>query len=124
MMTTSNENEIPQSKKIMLWVLTAGLWVATLVMGFLAFVAIQDIATTGVGFLLSRIEDMGLVERRGWVTTTRNVSTILAGLAWLTVAVGGMEYHFRHMGQRRSYRLFAWTLGIEMALLIINVLFF
>jgi hypothetical protein len=124
MMTTSNDNEIPQSKKIMLWVLTAGLWVATLVMGFLAFVAIQDIATTGVGFLLSRVEDMGLVERRGWVTTTRNVSTILAGLVWLTVAVGGMEYHFRHMGQRRSYRLFAWTLGIEAALIVISVLFF
>jgi hypothetical protein len=122
MMTTS---EIPQSKKIMLGLLTAILWLATAAVGFLAFIAIQDIATSVVAFaLMGETVDIGVVETHGWITTARNVSTIIGGLLWLSIVVGGMEYHFRHVGQKRSYRVFAWTLGIEAVLIVISQIVF
>ncbi len=124
MMAVTNQEEISQSKKITYWLLTIVLWLATVALGFLAFIAFQDIVTTSVGFLVARNPDIGIVETRGWITTARNVSTIIGGLVWLAVMVGGMEYHFRHVGQRRSLRIFAWTLGIEVALVVISTLFF
>jgi hypothetical protein len=117
-------SDIPQSKKILQGLLTAVLWLATAGVGFLAFIAFQDIATTAAAFALTGSADLGVVETRGWITTTRNVSSIVGGLLWLSVVVGGMEYHFRHIGQRRSYRIFAWTLGIEAALIAISILLF
>ena len=118
-------NEMPQSKKIMHGLLATVLWLATAGLGFLAFIAIQDIATSAVAFaLVDDTPEIGVVETHGWITTTRNVSTIIGGLLWLSVVVGGMEYHFRRVGQRSSYRVFAWTLGIEAALVVINLLLF
>lgn len=123
-MTTSDEQTIPQSKKIMLWLFTLVLWLATAGIGVLAFIAFQDIATTAVAFALTGSTDIGTVEMRGWITTTRNVSAMLGGLLWLAMVVGGVEYHFRHVGQRRSYRVFAWTLGIEVMLIALSVFLF
>lgn len=123
-MAVTNQEQTSQSRKIMLWLLTLLLYLATVGMGFLAFIAFQDIFTTAVGFLMARNPDVGIVETRGWITTARNVSTIIGGLVWLAVMVGGMEYHFRHVGQRRSYRVFTWTLGIEVVLVIVSALFF
>jgi hypothetical protein len=122
MMMTS---EMPQSKKIMHGLLATVLWLATAGLGFLAFIAIQDIATSTVALaLVDDTPEIGVVETHGWITTTRNVSTIIGGLLWLSVVVGGMEYHFRRVGQRSSYRVFAWTLGIEAALIAISTLLF
>ncbi|MBZ0298917.1 MAG: hypothetical protein K8J31_04205 [Anaerolineae bacterium] len=118
MMSVSDDNPIPQTKKLALGAVTLVLWLATVALGFLAFVAFQDILTTGVAFLIARQPDIGVVAARGWITTARNVSTILGGLGWLAIMVGGMEYHFRHVGQRGSWRMFAWTLGIELALIV------
>lgn len=120
----SKQNEVSRSRKIGLWLLTAVLWVTTVGLGFLAFIAFQDIATTAIGYLLSGDPEVDVVQARGWVTTTRNVSTMIAGVLWLIMVIGGMEYHFRHVGQRRSWRIFAWTLGIELLLIAISVLIF
>ena len=120
----SKQNEVSRSRKIGLWLLTAVLWVATVGLWFLAFIAFQDIATTAVGYILAGDPEVDVVQARGWVTTTRNVSTMIAGVLWLIMVIGGMEYHFRHVGQRRSWRIFAWTLGIELLLIAISVLIF
>ncbi len=120
----SKQNEVSRSRKIGLWLLTAVLWVTTVGLGFLAFIAFQDIATTAIGYILSGDPEVDVVQARGWVTTTRNVSTMIAGVLWLIMVIGGMEYHFRHVGQRRSWRIFAWTLGIELLLIAISVLIF
>lgn len=121
-MTTS---QIPQSKKILLWLLTAGLWLASAGVGFLAFIAIQDIATSAAALaLIDDTPEIGIVETHGWITTARNVSTMIGAILWLAVVVGGMEYHFRHVGERRSYRVFAWTLGIEVVLIAVSTFLF
>ena len=120
----TKQQQIPQSRKIVLWLITAVLWLLTVVLGFLAFIAFQDIATTGVTMVLGKDTELGLVARRGWITTTRNFSTFVAGLLWLAMVIFGIEYHFRYVGQRRSLRILFWTLGIELGLILLSVFVF
>ena len=37
----------------------------------------------------------------------------------LLVIVGGFDFHFDHAGKRRSWKLFGWTLGIQLGLLLL-----
>ena len=46
---------------------------------------------------------------------------LLAGV-WIAAFVGGGEYHYRHLGTRASWRLFGWTIGIELAILLVAFL--
>jgi hypothetical protein len=46
----------------------------------------------------------------------------LLGLGFLIFVVATSEYHRRYVGTRRSWRLFAWTIGIEIGLIIIYYL--
>lgn len=47
----------------------------------------------------------------------RDASVIVLGIAWLGLAIFTAEYHWKHVGQRASWRLFAWVLGGEAAIL-------
>lgn len=49
------------------------------------------------------------------------VALIMTALA-LVIVVGGFDYHLDHAGKRRSWRLFAWTLGVQLALLLLSYL--
>ena len=46
----------------------------------------------------------------------------LLGLGFLIFIVATSEYHRKHVGSRQSWRLFAWTIGIETGLSIIYYL--
>ena len=117
-MDASKQNSWLDRKKIQDWVVTTVLYLVTMVLGLLAFVAMPDIARLLVALTAAQAPNVNSVQARGMVSTARNVSTMLAGLLFLAVAVGGMEFHFRHRGKRRSYRIFAWTIGIEIAIII------
>ena len=119
---TTPKNEASQSTKIGRWLLTALLWLATLALGFFAFIALQDIVLIAGAQLIARNDEIGVVEGRGWLTTGRNVITMCGGILWLALAVGGMEYHFRRAGQRRSLVVLGWTIGIELAIIAIGAL--
>jgi hypothetical protein len=42
------------------------------------------------------------------------IITIALAFVVVGVAVGAGEYHAKHVGDRRSWRLFAWVFGIEL----------
>jgi hypothetical protein len=41
------------------------------------------------------------------------------GIAWIAVVVGGGEFHYNRVGQRSSWQLFAWTVAIELLILLL-----
>jgi hypothetical protein len=45
---------------------------------------------------------------------------VVLAIVWIAAFVGGAEYHYRHVGQPRSWRLFAWTVGLEAAIFILS----
>ena len=47
------------------------------------------------------------------------------GLVWclgfvaLVAMIGTTEYHFKHVGEPKSWRLFAWTIAIEVSIILL-----
>lgn len=46
-----------------------------------------------------------------------NIAAVLLSLLWLALAVGAGEYHRQRVGQPGSWRLFGWTIAVELAIL-------
>jgi hypothetical protein len=46
----------------------------------------------------------------------------LLGLAFLIFIIATSEYHRKHVGTRGSWRLFAWTIGVEIGITILYYL--
>ena len=109
------------SRRILLWLLTLVLWLLSIGLGVLALMALLRIVEFR-GALL--ILESGLVApryARGTLTTMRYVAAIAGGLLLLVVAILGMDFHFKHSGRLRSLRVFAWTLGVELLILLADV---
>ena len=49
-----------------------------------------------------------------------HIITIILAFVVVGVAVGAGEYHAKHVGDRRSWRLFAWIFGIELLIFTIT----
>ncbi len=47
---------------------------------------------------------------------------LLLALVWIGAFIGGAEYHYQHVGERRSWRLFGWTIVVEVAILVLAYL--
>ena len=51
-----------------------------------------------------------------------NWGVMALAAVWIAAFVGGGEYHYRRLGTRASWRLFGWTIGIELAILLVAFL--
>ena len=124
-MDTSNDQE-NHFKRTLLSLLTFVLWLVTVGLGFWAATAIREAVDMQLVAVISqRIEDqqMGTASGGGWRSIV-NYATIGIGiLVWIgLIVIGGMEYHFKRVGERASYRLFAWTIGIEIVIIVVCTL--
>ncbi len=104
-------------KRVPAGVLALILWIGTLLVGLWEIVIIRD--------MLFRI-----YARLGGVTDVHDTiywaavsmghwSVLVMGLAWLALAIGTGEYHYKRVGQRSSWRLFGWTIGVELVILLL-----
>lgn len=46
-----------------------------------------------------------------------NIVALFMTFLALLIVVGGFDYHYANVGKRRSWTIFAWTLGIQSMLL-------
>ncbi len=51
------------------------------------------------------------------------VTTVVAGLAWIVAIVAGGETWRKYAGGRRTWRLLGWVIGVELALILLGILF-
>jgi hypothetical protein len=106
---------------MLLSLLTFVLWLATVALGFWAVTLIREAVDAQIlAYIFEKIENQELgTARGGGMRSIVNYATIGIGvLVWIALPViAGMDYHFKRVGERNSYRLFAWTLGIELALI-------
>ena len=93
------------------------LWLVTVILGLYSIWAILDVVIA----LILLLPSLGLVDSSVRLVGMTNVARwsvlIVGGAVWLLVTIGGLEYHFKRIGQPESWRLFAWTIGLELALI-------
>jgi hypothetical protein len=98
-------------KRVSTGVLAFVLWLATAILGLEALYIVYQLGLFGLVWL-------GVSS----VRAARFAPLVLFGLAlaYLVFIIGTTEFHRTHIGQAGSWKLFGWTFGIELALLLVG----
>jgi len=96
------------------------LWLLSIVLGALSIVAVREIAL----FLFTEfvVRDRTAAYFYSQSVTLLNSVTVLLAIVLVVYVVGSGEYHLKRFGQRSSWRLFAWALGVELVLVLLGYL--
>ncbi len=89
--------------------LALALWVASVVLGMQAMYAAMEL------YLLV-VATFGLVTAQAFYT----FFVCFAGLVLVAAILGSAEYHRTRIDQPQSWRLFAWVLGAELAIVLLH----
>ena len=114
------EDSVPGLRRILLWLLTATLWLLSVGLGALALMALVRVVEFGGALLILRSGLVPAANARGVLTVLRYATMLAGGLLLLMLAIPGMDFHFRHSGRPRSLRIFAVTFAVELALLVLE----
>jgi hypothetical protein len=89
------------------------LWLGTIGVGLYEIAILRGMALRLYGVFWSD---------RWFAITLGNWSIVAFAMVWIAFAFGTGEYHFRHVGERSSWRLFAMSIAVEVAILLLSVL--
>ena len=103
-------DEKPGAQQIGYAVLAIVLWLLTLGLGLNCIYLIKEIfylifSSLGGSMITAERIALGLV--------------FILGLAFTVFVIGTAEYHRNHVGKRESWRLFAWSLAVEVSITIL-----
>jgi phosphoglycerol transferase MdoB-like AlkP superfamily enzyme len=96
---------------VLTYLLAFALWLGTALVGLQVIVIILDLITWALHMNVSSRSAIAA----SW-------TLIPLGVAWVALVVGGGEYHFRHLGRRRSWLLFGFTVLVEALILCVPLL--
>ena len=97
------------------------MWLASVVVAIVEIVYARDLVLQLYAWVVSWFDPTRQQHDSAyWVgATLSNVLVLLLALIVVALAVGSGEYHTKHWGTRRSWRLFAWVLGIELVIFLL-----
>ncbi len=126
-MDSSQPDATAKIKKVGIQALTAVLWLGSVALGLLAVLNLQDAVYIQARiFVLQAVENqtMGITTGSGLERILQYIILFIGIPLWISVAIFGMEFHFKpkNIGRRKSYRILAWTIGIEALILIVSLL--
>jgi len=102
--------EQPGSRRIVSTVLMVLLWIVAFVLGLNSI------------YLLLQIFYLVYGAFGGSLSAAENFAPILLfllGVGFLIFIIATSEFHRNHVGARKSWRLFAWTIGAELGITIL-----
>jgi hypothetical protein len=109
-----------QANKTMTAVVTFLLWLATAAVGIWEIALGRELLFR----LIARFSDVNQSQYEAFKQANLAGSLgimliIVLAIIWIAVFIGGAEYLYRHVGERRAWRYFAWVIGIELAILVL-----
>ncbi len=113
-MTNRNDIDLEAKVKLSVQITTFMLWCVTSILGFLSLPYALNIAT---GIYAGFWGDYGFYGRTySTAVALRQFLVFPLAILVIVVVIGGAEYHLRHVGKPESWRVFAQTLGAELAI--------
>ena len=103
-------NETPKARKFSRVILAILLWLIVFVLGLNDIYAINEL------FMLLMVA-LGSTPKEA-MNSALAVVYVLA-LIYLVFLITSTEYHYKHFNTPKSWRLFGWTLGIEVVIYIV-----
>jgi len=90
-------------------ILAVLLWMGTAALGFLNILIIRDIVL---------ILSVSIGRTTAEAGTAAILAVILAGIAFIVMVIGGAEYHYRRIGHPDSWKVFLWTIILQLLVII------
>ena len=101
---------VQQPNRVLSGALAFVLWAATAALGLFEIVVVREMLLRICACLGSDyLEALNL----------GNWAVFVLAILWLALVVGGAEYHYRRFGQRSSWKLFGWTIAVEVLILVL-----
>ena len=91
-------------------VLSFTLWLGTFFLGLLNIIVIRDL--TLAAYIFSGGSPEG-------ASVFAILAVFLAAIVFIGVIIGGAEFHYRHLGHPSSWKLFVWTIVIQLLVLVL-----
>jgi hypothetical protein len=96
-------------------VLAGLLWLASGALGLYAVYSISKLTATVYALLGGNRYYNGVLASQ--------VLTLIMAFVWITMFIVTGEYIRKHPGERSSWKLLAWVLGIELLIILLGLLF-
>jgi hypothetical protein len=102
------------SSRPLTYIVTVLLWLGTALVGLYELFVMRELLYHVYVVLGGR--DPGVAAALGvW-------GVLVLALVWIGAFIGGAEYHYQHVGERQSWRLFGWIIAIEVVILVLAYL--
>lgn len=89
------------------------LWSGTFFIGLLNILVVRDLT------IAVYIFNGGSPAGASVVTI---LSVMIAAMVYIGIVIGGAEYHYKHIGQPGSWKLFSWTIFIQLFIMVLPYL--
>jgi hypothetical protein len=110
------ESRVVPSRLILSYVLAFVLWLGTAILGIYEIYLVREMIFAIYARL---IEGAGSGTDYWAALALGNAALIPLSIGWIALVMGGGEYHFKHVGQRCSWKLFGWTIAGELFILLL-----
>lgn len=103
-------------------VLAVLLWLTSIGLGIVEIGSVRNALLALSAWFIARdgVTPQQAQSTYAWVVVLSQFGVIFLAIGVAGVAIAGGEYHWKHFDERRSWRLFAWTLGIELVILLLT----
>jgi len=111
-----------QSNKALTAVIAFGLWLVTAAVGIWEIALGREILFS----IIARFSEVHESEYEAFkqaqlAGSLGIILLIILAVVWIAVFLGGAEYIYRNIGQPRVWRLFAWIIGVEIAIFLLSL---
>lgn len=106
------QNPSNQAGRTPVYIATGILWLATAVLGLVAVYHLHTLAMLLYGLFISRDYYPSVLAGQ--------VAAVIGGIIWLFAIIASGEYHLKHAGERKSWQIIAWILGIEILIVAVG----
>jgi hypothetical protein len=110
------ESRVVPSRLILSYVLAFILWLGTAVLGIYEIYLIREMLFCVYARFASGPSTA--IDYWGGLALG-NSALIPLSIVWIALVMGGGEYHFKRVGQRSSWKLFGWTIAVELFILVL-----
>lgn len=111
-----------QARSALSGLITFALWLVSAALVFLVILVLRDLIVLLYAWGASEPVNPDIqYGSRYWLgLNISNFTTMILGVLGMAFVVGSGEYHYRHWGTSRSWRLLGWSLGTEAVILVLG----
>lgn len=113
---------LQRSQGVRNWVVTAVLWLSSSVIAFWEILVIRDIGIELYLRLASGSVHVPSGLLADQASAIGQIFVIIGGIIAIAIVPGSADFHYRHFGTSKSWRIFGYTFAFQLLVLVLALL--